>query len=92
MDTPSGCIVIDNTAGQVACVGGAVECAATQTLIGPDHRTYEVDTYIQFYNPNLGITNGAKQVLVVVRDPTRPGAPILARDSSVFQPLTVATT
>jgi type II secretory pathway pseudopilin PulG len=94
------CLVVDNTNGETASCPVTAACTPSQTVTGPDHRTYEIDTYITYYNPPSGgtgstpggVAHGAKQVLVVVRDPTRSGVPILARDSSIFQPLTVATT
>jgi type II secretory pathway pseudopilin PulG len=96
------CLVVDNTNSETPCTGSPlpVACTPVQTVTGPDQRSYEIDTYITYCNgvtnlvcgTSTGVSHGAKQVLVVVRDPTRAGSPILARVDSIFQPLTVAKT
>lgn len=93
----ASCLVVGGVNGELACSSGVPACAPTQTVTGPDHRTYEIDSYITYYTAPAsgaqpaGAAHGSKQVLVVVRDPTRAGAPVLARSSSTFQPLTAAT-
>lgn len=97
------CLVVDTPPAETPCVPASplpVACMPVQTVTGPDNRQYEIDTYITYCNgvnnqvcgTSSGVPHGAKQVLVVVRDPTRTGSPILARADSIFQPLTVATT
>lgn len=94
----ASCLVVDS-ANETPCNPVVPACTASRTVTGPDHRQYEIDTYITYYSPPslgtvdtpAGVAHGAKQVLVVVRDPSRSGVPILARDSSIFQPLTAAT-
>jgi Tfp pilus assembly protein PilE len=58
------------------------QCNASRTMTGPDHGTYEIDTYIGWFTP----TNGrpAKQVTVVVRDTNNLSGPALVRRSTVF--------
>jgi type II secretory pathway pseudopilin PulG len=87
--TPSGCLVVGGVTPETACPGVATDppaCLPIQTVVGPDHRTYEIDTYIQYATPSAGVITGRqlKQVLVVVRDPNRPGSPIIARNGSSF--------
>jgi hypothetical protein len=91
---PSGTTIASITNGTSLVLSAAATATGTATLTfnpAPDNRTYEIDTYITYYSPPSGVQYGAKQVLVIVRDPTRAGNPILARADSVFQPLTVAT-
>jgi type II secretory pathway pseudopilin PulG len=61
---------------------------AIQTINGPDGVLYPVYTYIILLQPSSGATVGSyvKQVTVVVRDP-RNTAKILARETSLFNPL-----
>ena len=65
----------------------------TQTVTGPDHRQYRVDTYITYLNPVGGSTTGRqeKQIMVIVRDATASGLAILARNASTFDQSTYAT-
>jgi type II secretory pathway pseudopilin PulG len=60
----------------------APQGGASQTGPGPDHGTYQIDTYIVCTTP----TNGrpVKQVTVVVRDAQSLSGPALARRSSLF--------
>jgi type II secretory pathway pseudopilin PulG len=59
-----------------------VQCQPDQTVTGPDHRNYRIDTYITYVTPTGG--QQLKQVLVVVRDATQTSLPILARLGSTF--------
>jgi prepilin-type N-terminal cleavage/methylation domain-containing protein len=53
-------------------------CTPSQTVTGPDSRSYRVDTYIVWTTPTGGVP--VKQVTVVVR---KPGSPtVLARVAS----------
>jgi len=74
-----------------ATCSGAVsthnECNASRTLTGPDHGSYEIDTYIVTYNSsNGGPTNGrdGKLVTVVVRDASNLTATPFAREQTSF--------
>jgi Tfp pilus assembly protein PilV len=89
--------VLDTTSGSQACTAADTTlCAPVQTVTGPDHYTYEIDTYITPC-PSAGITacpssaDPVKQVFVVVRDPGKSGSPIVARDASTFSSSTTAT-
>jgi type II secretory pathway pseudopilin PulG len=55
-------------------------CAPSQEVVGPDGRTYRIDTYIVEAAPASGAP--VKQVTVVVRKPS--GTRALARVTSVF--------
>jgi type II secretory pathway pseudopilin PulG len=78
--------------GDLACPDATfpAACLPVQTLAGPDGRSYEVDTYVDYVNddatlsirtPASGLT--LKRVTVVVRD-SGTGT-ILAEESSAFQ-------
>lgn len=57
------------------CTPLVAACTPSQTVTGPDSRSYRVDTYIVFATPTGGAP--VKQVTVVVR---KPGSPtVLAR-------------
>jgi hypothetical protein len=61
----------------------------TQTVTGPDHRSYRVDTYITYVTPTDG--RQIKQVFVVVRNAALTTLPILARNASTFDQSNIAT-
>lgn len=58
------------------------ECNASQTTTGPDHGTYEIDTYIVTMTPSGG--RALKKVTVVIRDTKNITAAGLVRRSSLF--------
>jgi prepilin-type N-terminal cleavage/methylation domain-containing protein len=61
-----------------ACSPLVAACTPSQTVTGPDSRSYRVDTYIVWTTPTGGAP--VKQVTVVVR---KPGSPtVLARVAS----------
>jgi Tfp pilus assembly protein PilV len=68
------------------CSPLVVACTPSQTTVGPDGRTYRIDTYIVWKTPTdgTGAPNGdpVKQATVVVR--RESGTPTLARTVSVF--------
>jgi Tfp pilus assembly protein PilV len=89
--------VLDTTSGNQACTtADAIVCAPVQTVTGPDHHSYEIDTYIT-QCPSASITScpasadPVKQVFVVVRDATKSTLPIVAREASTFSSSTTAT-
>ncbi len=75
----SASLVTGTCSGQVSA---NPQCNASRTLTGPDHGTYEVDTYIVGLTPQNG--RQTKQVTVVVRDTKRLNGPALIRRSSLF--------
>ena len=95
---------LDTTSGNQPCTAAETTtvfpalalCAPVQTVTGPDHRSYEIDTYITPC-PSGSITScpasadPVKQVFVVVRDAIKAGTPIVARDASTFSTSTTAT-
>jgi hypothetical protein len=63
-------------------------CNPSQTVIGPDHRRYRVDTYIVTQYPTgAGSSRQNKLVTVVVRDGNNL-ATVLAREPSTFDAAT----
>lgn len=89
--------VLDTTSGSQPCTAAdATLCAPVQTVTGPDHHSYEIDTYITAC-PNAGITScpasadPVKQVFVVVRDAAKSTLPVVAREASTFASSTTAT-
>jgi Tfp pilus assembly protein PilE len=58
------------------------QCNASQSVTGPDHHTYRVDTYIVDAHPN-GSSRVVKQVTVVVRDGQHLSH-VLDRSTSTF--------
>jgi len=69
-----------------ACSPLAAPCTPSQTVTGPDGRTYRIDTYIVLKTPTdgAGVANGdpVKQATVVVRGAT--GSAAVARTVSIF--------
>ncbi len=93
----SGSQVIDTTSGNQPCTAADTTlCAPVQTVTGPDHHSYEIDTYITAC-PSASLTScptsadPVTQVFVVVRDAAKTGLPIVARDASTFSSSTTAT-
>lgn len=95
----TGCEVIDSTNGEIVCPTAPTvptECQASRTVppgASPDHRSYRVDTYITYFTPVSGATTGrqTKKILVIVRDASAAGTPILARVGSSFDASNGAT-
>jgi Tfp pilus assembly protein PilV len=92
------CLLGDTTPGEQLCsVTGPACTAPVQTVTGPDHRSYEIDTYMTFQQPSSSTVGGTqvgralKYVLVVVRDAGITSKPILARNGSTFDQSTAAT-
>jgi len=66
-----------------ACSPLTVQCRPSQTVTGPDGRTYRIDTYIVFKTPTGGAGGDpVKQATVVVRRST--GSAAVARTVSIF--------
>jgi type II secretory pathway pseudopilin PulG len=76
--------------GDTACPSPAVApCQPVQTVTGPDHRSYRIDTYVEYVGGDAGFTHltptsglTLKRVTVVARDISTNT--ILARASSTF--------
>ena len=64
------------------------QCKPYQLVPGPDHRMYEIDTYIHATAANGGDT--VASVTVVVRNGNLATRPILARSASTFSSVNVA--
>jgi type II secretory pathway pseudopilin PulG len=64
------------------------ECRPRQVVTGPDHRRYEIDTYIHTVNQNGG--DFVAVVSVIVRNAALSTHPILARSASTFSSVNVA--
>lgn len=85
----TGCSNTAPSAGNSACrTGGVVyaaypqNCAPTQNIVGPDHITYRLDTYVRLIQSvATGNPRQTKIVTVVVRDPK---GHVFAREESDF--------
>jgi type II secretory pathway pseudopilin PulG len=79
-------------AGQVVAAGACPAgdppeaCSPIQTVPGPDHRQYRIDTYLHLSAQSSGTYNAraVKVVSVVIRDAALPSLPTLLRTSSTF--------
>lgn len=100
--TPPGspnCLVVGTSTGETPCGTGPACAVPRQSVTGPDHRTYEIDTYITYTTPSSQTTGPGfsiagrpvKNVLIVVRDPARTNDPVVARVGSVFDNSSLAT-
>jgi type II secretory pathway pseudopilin PulG len=74
------------------------ECVPVQTVTGPDHRLYRIDTYVTKTTPTLDgsptgtpVGNELRQVTVIVRNAQIPSLPILARNTSTFSDVNAAS-
>jgi len=87
----AGSQVVGGTNGENACpYPDPVECTPIQNnVVGPDHNTYRIDTYITYVTPTGG--RQEKQVFVVVRDASDSSLPIVARLASTFDSSDIAT-
>ncbi len=91
---PSSGVYAGDSAYSASQVTSAAACTAagftppakattpSQTIVGPDHHKYEVDTYIVTVTPQVN-ARSVPQVTVVVRDGLHT-AKVLARQSSTF--------
>jgi hypothetical protein len=68
------------------CTGVPKQCDPRQSLTGPDHHLYRVDTYIVLQYPTGSATTSrqVKLVTVVVRDRNKLSGTPLARIASTF--------
>jgi type II secretory pathway pseudopilin PulG len=64
------------------------QCKPVQVVTGPDHRSYEIDTYIHATTANGGDT--VASITVVVRNASISTKPILARSASTVASVNVA--
>jgi type II secretory pathway pseudopilin PulG len=79
-------------AGASACKSGGTvygyyptNCTPSQTITGPDNRSYRLDTYVRaVQSVSVGNPRQTKLVTVVVRDASKTGFPVLAREESDF--------
>jgi type II secretory pathway pseudopilin PulG len=60
------------------------ECKPMQTIVGPDGRTYRVDSYV-VSNPVAGGTRPVKTVRVIVRDGVTPSETLVRAESTFDQ-------
>jgi type II secretory pathway pseudopilin PulG len=89
--TDSTCSNTAPTAGASACQSGGtvytqfpLNCVPSQSITGPDGRTYRLDTYVRnIQSVVIGNPRSTKLVTIVVRNPTANNA-VLAREESDF--------
>ena len=64
--------------------GSSAQCLPVQTIVGPDHKNYKVETYIRdIANPNIS-TRLERVVTVVVRNLSVTGTPIVLKMQTAF--------
>lgn len=76
------------------------QCLPIQTLMGSDHRSYTIETFIRdvdglgYTDTTTGVSRPERVVTVIVRDPSSSGSPIVAQQSSAYDsgPTTGTTT
>lgn len=86
-----GCQNTTPTTGAAACQAGGnvyvafqTNCTPTQNIVGPDGKTYRLDTYVrQIQSVIVGNPRSTKLITLVVRDPSA-GNHVLAREESDF--------
>jgi hypothetical protein len=67
---------------QSACSPVTVQCTPSQTITGPDHHIYRVDTYVLNDHP-IAASRTVRKVTIVVRDGKKLSK-VLARSTSTF--------
>ena len=64
--------------------GSSAQCLPVQTIVGPDHKTYKVETFIRgLANPNIS-TRLEKVITVVVRNMSVSGTPKVLTMQTAF--------
>ena len=64
--------------------GASAQCLPIQSIVGADHKTYKVETFIRaLANPNIS-TRTEKVVTVVVRNMSVSGTPVVLKMQSAF--------
>jgi type II secretory pathway pseudopilin PulG len=64
--------------------GSSAQCLPVQTVTGPDHKSYKIETFIRLLaNPNI-TTRGEKVVTVVVRNASAAGSPKVLTMQTAF--------
>jgi hypothetical protein len=87
----AGCSNVAPTAGASACRSGGtvyvvypLNCVASQTVTGPDGRSYRMDTYVRgIQSVIVGNPRSTKLVTIVIRDPAVNNR-VIAREESDF--------
>jgi len=68
----------------ISACGATPQCSPIQTLTGPDHKNYKVETFIRLLaNPNIS-TRSEKVVTVVVRNASVSGSPVVLKMQTAF--------
>jgi type II secretory pathway pseudopilin PulG len=85
-DSALGSSCPNSTSAEVTttCSGSPLpkECQPSQSVTGPDHQNYRIDTYVLTVTPPTG--RSEKLVTVVVRDANKLTARPLAREATTF--------
>jgi type II secretory pathway pseudopilin PulG len=68
----------------ITSCGSSPQCSPVQTLTGPDHKTYKLETFIRLLaNPSVS-TRSEKVVTVVVRNASASGSPKVLTMQTAF--------
>ena len=75
---------VSGTDVTISSCGASAQCSPVQTLTGPDHKTYKLETFIRLLaNPNIS-TRSEKVVTVVVRNASASGSPVVLKMQTAF--------
>ncbi len=79
---------LDNAANATdATVSGcasAPQCLPVQTVTGPDHHVYRIETFVRDVQNNVSIRWTVREVTVVVQNPSVAGTPEIVRVTTAF--------
>ena len=68
----------------ITACGSTAQCLPVQTIVGPDHKTYKVETFIRLLANPLIPSRGEKVVTVVVRNMSTSGSPKVLTMQTAF--------
>lgn len=69
----------------ISSCGASAQCLPVQTLTGPDHKTYKLETFIRLLSTRSdGATRSEKVVTVVVRNASATGSPKVLTMQTAF--------
>jgi type II secretory pathway pseudopilin PulG len=74
--TDESALPVSGTDVSISSCGSSAQCSPVQTLTGPDHKSYKVETFIRVVSTRSdGVSRSEKIVTVVVRNASVSGSP-----------------